>query len=371
VIADRAAGTTRTLRGFRVTSVEPHAPRIWIVPDTRRVQVDPSRDLAEPRLIDIAGDGIDSPPAELYALRLGVDGEPRADVDARWTEWQGPGGYSVSVEIDVNKGACPGAMRISKTGSSLNAWSAKVPTDVVTFEPVGWSPSGAYFAVITQADKAETDRIVSDWVTWFIGDRLTGSSAESTREATPGFARFPTREADVVVFSVVDGAVAAKWRITAPVLEPNAGSSLVAWSAKVDRLYFLDSASGAPMLRAGLPGTPGTGTVSPGAPWEHARSERVWIAGADGEDVIVASGSSGNTSTGMTALLRAGEGAEARALGSARGEITARWSPIAGLLTLEGFRQDMAWTAFRSEIDGRAPKRLLAVDGPTSAVPAD
>ena len=209
-----ATKSIRTLKGYRVVGVEPAAPRIWLVPDRRKTGL---ADYSEPTtatLLDIAWDGVDTPPSELYLLKLDRDEDPRSDTDARWAAWDGAAGYTVSVEIDVNKGACPAGLRFDKVHSSMNAWPAKVPTDVVTFEPVGWSPSGRYFAVVSVADAAAAAKAIAGYL------------GESDPDATTGDETWPAwleREGSLLIFSAETGALVARDAVQLPAARAELG----------------------------------------------------------------------------------------------------------------------------------------------------
>jgi len=350
-VIKRATGTVRKLKGYRVVDVEPHAPRVWLVPDKRKTGL---ADYSEPTtatLLDIAGDGVDTPPAELYALRLDSDADPRADVDARWTAWDGPAGYTVSVEIDVNKGACASTLRFGKAGSSLNAWSAKVPTDVVTFEPVGWSPSGRYFAVVTQADVKATDKAIDAYID---DDSAAGA---------------PTYDASILVFSAADGTLAARDQVNAPLHVANAGASVGAWSGGEDALVHADRVQGRMRLEVLRPDGTDTPVVSPKAAWtkdEGWTAGSLWLAGTETSGTLAVYPGLGVLASGELAdVYRVGTGGEPAQIGMLPASVAARWSQDGGMLCLlEDSMSD--WTVYVTDRTGGSRVELLTLESPDS-----
>ena len=359
VVWNARTGKQTRFAHYRVVDAEPHAPRIWVVPDTRPVPLGVNADSAAPHTIDIAGDGIDSRPSELYAVRLDESARPRADVDARWAGWEGASIYSASVEIDVNKGACPSTLRFYATGGSRNAWSAKVPTDVVTFEPVGWSPSGEYFAVITQADESATVLAADPWV---------AAHKDVTKLPEPGAAAEdpPTWQADILVFKAADGTLFARQKATVPLFVPNAGANLAAWT-EGDILVYFDSAPGKPVLSSLSPGM-ALDQVDPFSSVKGPEPRQAWIAGVDGGRALVAllSGEKGDE----TALWElAADGPASR--GAVEGSTVARFSAKGGILSLRAYSpKELGWVVFLGKRLGPGQREAFAVGGPQDPVRA-
>jgi hypothetical protein len=362
---NRATGDVLTYPGYRVVGVEPHAPRFWVVPDSRVVPSG-SHEGAVPHVIDIAGDGVDSPPEELYTVRLDQDAKPRSDVDARWHSWGGSAAYSVSVEIDVNKGACPSTLRFSETGSSRNAWSAKVPTDVVTFEPIGWSPSGLYFAVISAADASATaETVAASVAAWekAAKDADTLARAKGDQPVDVVTPPPPTWGADILVFSAADGSLARRQKVRVPVLEQNAGANLAAWVAD-DVLLYIEQSNGRPVVGGLKPlakiEMSGDLLSKPdGQPLRYA-----WIAGVDEAGPVFALMADGGGLEGDIRAWRVGDGpATGVDLGPVAGSVAARWSPQGGMLSLAGPMSEPAWNVYLAKPMGAEPVRIMSVGG--------
>ncbi|HEX9093102.1 MAG TPA: hypothetical protein VF902_03885 [Coriobacteriia bacterium] len=363
---DRSTSKVRTYAHYRVVGVEPHAPRFWVVPDSRIVPWS-LHDSGEAHVTDIAGDGIDSRPDELYAVRLDEDAKPRSDVDARWAGWSGSAQYAASVEIDINKGACPSTLRFYSAGSSLNAWSAKVPTDVVTFEPIGWSPSGLYFAVITQADASATADAVAAYVAATkkaLADSVATPEAQEGEPTDIALPPQPTRGADIVVFFAKDGAVAARQPVTVPVLEPNVGSNLAAWSVTSDLLSYFGQAGGRAAFGA-VASLVETRPTDPFAWVSSAPPSSAWFAGSDPDGLLVGRVEGSDTTGWETRVWKVGDGRPAATVGPVPGNLTARWSPAGGMLSLAGLQQAKAWTVYLSRTAGGTPAQILTVEPPS------
>ena len=96
------SGDVRALKGDPVVGVELLAVCGSFPIGARPAYADFS-DPTTSTLLDIAWDGVDTPPAALRPA-AGLNRQPRADVDARWAQWDGPAGHTVSVEIDVKQG---------------------------------------------------------------------------------------------------------------------------------------------------------------------------------------------------------------------------------------------------------------------------
>lgn len=351
-VVEMATKDVRTLKGYRVVGVERAAPRIWLVPDTRKTGL---ADYSEPTtatLLDIAWDGVDAPPAELYMLRLDSTQDPRSDMDARWAAWDGPAGYTVSVEIDVNKGACPSMLRFDRVHSSLNAWAAKVPTDVVSFEPIGWSPSGRYFAVITQADAKASSATIDAFLA------STDDSVESSNSAATSVTPWHTES--LLVFSAADGSLVARDEISAPLHHSDSGPALAAWVTG-DALVHVDRVSGLRRFEVLSPEGLDRAVSPDGSRWIGDASG-LWIAGADGAAVLVAAQ---DVATG-TDIYRLGGDGRLEHLGLVLGSSATRWSGAGGMLSMWEKADLTGWTAYVSDIHGGSRVKLLETAGPVS-----
>lgn len=184
---DRVTKKSRIVKGFRLVAVEPEAPYAWLV-----------RDDGKDASSDVSGDSIDRKPSQLYSWNVAdAKAQPTSEVESRWQPWEGSGDYDAYVEVDILKGADPARINFNNKARSGDGTKAAVPADVDTFEPIGWSKGGDYFAVVSL------------------------SSTEST----------PTT-AELVVFAAQDGSVAQTMTIAARRGGPNA-----VWSLVDDEIY--------------------------------------------------------------------------------------------------------------------------------------
>lgn len=361
VVRDMRTNLDRTLKGYRVVGVEPHAPRIWLVPDDRVLPAADESDVPTASVMDLAWDGIDSPPEELLALRLDQTADPRSDVDARWTAWESPAGYAASVEIDVNTGACPSTIRFSRVGSSLNAWSAKVPTDVVTFEPIGWSASGEYFAVISQLGPAAALKAESEYYGWS-GEVTAGVPATETFTSFDP-AKF-SATARVVVFRVKDGTVASAVPLRVPLRDANSGPARAVWSSQGDSLTLVDlNEHDLPMVQRLLIGSPVQAVETSSTPWTGAFLGQTWIAGVEGDSVLIPSADIPHAarSTDLFSLARDGKVVH---LGLTKGGLAARLSSTGSLISLQDQAVDGTWRVYLSDASGGGRVEIISKTGP-------
>lgn len=152
---ERGAG--KAVRGYRVAAVEPHAPVVWLVP----AEGVGSGELTGTGSVWGArrGPDVDAPPDRLLAWRLDATGAPSAAAEARWTPWPGPRDRTAYLEIDVLKGVYPAALLFQSSDGAGEAERAAVPDDATTFRPVGWSPTGLYFAVIEVGHRGDSPEL--------------------------------------------------------------------------------------------------------------------------------------------------------------------------------------------------------------------
>jgi hypothetical protein len=138
VAIDVAAGHSRVLEGYRALFVEPVAPVVWIE------KVDPEAGLTA----DGLGDTFDHVPEQLLVWRLDERAPHEAPSEQRWEPIAGPGGVSAFLTGDGTLGAGPSRLAFGPTGGSPSTTEALGAVSAErTLVPVGWSPSGRWFAV--------------------------------------------------------------------------------------------------------------------------------------------------------------------------------------------------------------------------------
>lgn len=209
---DRTTNKERVVEGYRLVAVEPEAPRVWLVPDDGR---DSSA--------DVYGDGLDAKPQQLLVWDVrDPSSKPSDETESRWMPWKGPGGYVAFLEVSVIKGANPSKVFFQNERGAGDGVSGEMPDDVVTIHPVGWSPSGKYFAAVSLR-------------------RADADAPQSSR---------------LLVFSAEDGRLVT----SAPVDAPQ-GGPVAAWSTSDDQLFAVgdrdaEVTGDIPVLFA--PSTPGS-----------------------------------------------------------------------------------------------------------------
>jgi hypothetical protein len=174
--------------------------------------------------------------------------------EREWRPWpaaRGGGVAMVSLEPSIRRAVQPHLVSFTGQGRSTAAHSL---FEAPFFLPVGWSPSGKYFAVVPLAEAGQD----------MLGDR------------------------DLVVISAKDGSEAARVPLerSDPERWPDTSGAPAVWDARSDRFYF---AQGRPSDRLGedkvlayaqVGGTSGEVTGSEGeTPW--AAGEDWYLAGAD------------------------------------------------------------------------------------------
>lgn len=127
---DTERDALRRVEGFSLASVEPSAPTAWLIPRERY----PGR-MA----------GYDSPASEVFAWKLDRQNAPSRA--RQWAPWPNTIGMTALLEVDPAKGAWPSKIGFISAGTG-DIRQADLTARAKTFEPLGWSPSGRFFAVL-------------------------------------------------------------------------------------------------------------------------------------------------------------------------------------------------------------------------------
>ena len=253
VVWDAETDTTRVLDNYRVLFVEPDAAVVWLEPVTAR-QADGST------WLDGLSDCLDHKPERLVAWRLDDGSAPSARVPSKWRPIAGPGGYVAYPEINVLKGAGPSALWFNNAASSGEGVKDEILDTTNTFLPVGWSPSGRYFAIEESARE----------------DAYTGDSGE---EPAP-------LSRKLVVYDAATGKVSAQAELPETAIE----SPTALWDGTTDRLFWpvaprmtSDTASELQLRTMTATGTAGDAFARMG--WDlPERLGEVWFVNSLGSD---------------------------------------------------------------------------------------
>lgn len=244
-VYDTATGTGRIVEGFRLIGAERAAARAWLVPDDGVVTA-----------ADVFGDAIDSLPPQLFAWDLSdLNNDPDAEVESRWKKWEGPGTYDAFVEISVIKGGSPNRVFLNNKKQQGDGFKASLPEGVSTFEPVGFSPSGDFFAAV---------------------------SVLGTKDGAP--------EGDqlAMIFSAADGSCVA----SAPIGMAEGLGTPAVWAPGRDVLLAARTKDGKSLLIAVAPGKPEQPADKAGLvlPADLGSATNLGFLGMDGDKPVVTDG---------------------------------------------------------------------------------
>lgn len=224
IVWDRTTGTDEIVGDYVLVGAEKAYPRIYLhsEPTEDDVYGDPYADSGERPPLDQYDDMFDDPPWEFFVWAPGKTPETIEETRISWSPWKGPGNSSVEAVINADDGAAPIDLYFSTGGERTQA-------DTYGFfscEPVGWSPSGKYFAVVTLQDA------FADFYEQY--DALANATMLRSMQNR------------VLVYSAADGEVV--YDVPLGTARATSVSSAVMWDSSTDMLYHqvVDSPSGAP-----------------------------------------------------------------------------------------------------------------------------
>ncbi len=144
---DRQSGRVRAASGYRLAAVERFAAVAWLVPVSQQ-ELTERLDGEWGAVLVSAGGAFDSVPESLLAWQLDTDAPSEAlPPEPAWARWPGPDAWSATAIVDPRRGAHPATLVIETTADPAADSTVALPADVSTFDPVGWSASGRYFAL--------------------------------------------------------------------------------------------------------------------------------------------------------------------------------------------------------------------------------
>jgi len=133
-VVDVDTGESQHADGYSLAAAEPSAAAAWLIPREKY----PGR---------IAPDQ-DSAVADVFAWDLGGSAPPRSARD--WVAWRSSAGVTALLSLRPEIGAWPSQLRFSASGTS--SATAAEDLGIRSFAPIGWSPTGRYFAIRPQTD---------------------------------------------------------------------------------------------------------------------------------------------------------------------------------------------------------------------------
>jgi len=140
VAVDMQSGDVLTEPGYILKAVEPTGSVVWLIA---------ADDVSEDSRgwVGLADGLLDSP--AVYSLRRwdlgGAYPEPADDRSPEWTPVVNAQGVEARFTLDTALGAYPSELRFAWPGGSEVV--ADIDPEVVTYRPIGWSPSGKFFAI--------------------------------------------------------------------------------------------------------------------------------------------------------------------------------------------------------------------------------
>ncbi len=223
---DSESDLSATVPGHTAVGIEPASTRVWMVPDRAKSvgeAVTGAITSGAPALLpDQAGDFFDAPCPGAVVWDITEPVSTVAPPDAwQWEMWPGPGGAGVIAMIDPSKGASPDELRFLATPDTTPtaaAAAARPAGRSRTMEPIGWSPTGRYFAAVSLTPRARTLRM--------------GTTRSARREAQMSDVR-------AVVYDAASGRAVRECGLGGTMVSLGEVHARVMWDARLDELYCL------------------------------------------------------------------------------------------------------------------------------------
>lgn len=255
---DSISGAVRNTDGFRIVAVEPASTQVWL---TRAVAPSNSPGDLTSAWEASSWDAPESDgPGTVWSWDVATPDAPPVKVARpKWRQWESPTGATAVMSADPKVGLWPNELTFTVDGRTAKA---SLPVGMTTFLPVGWSPSGRYFAVknLSRWEGPETRVVIFDSID---GSLKTSYTASGTGEDGP--------------FEQIDGA---------------------AWDAQRDELWVTTSMDGDdvedPQITCTALSVDGSRTPlrNPPEDWKTAFGGAV-VLGADAQGVLVSVESDG------------------------------------------------------------------------------
>jgi len=224
IVWDRETKTSEVVGDYVLVGAERAFPRIYLNSASGDDEWgDPYAGMDERPPYDQYDDLFDDMPYDFFAWSPGQKPALLDDDTVSWSPWKGSG--KSSVEAIIDNGSSPINLFFSTGGERIKANTY----GFFSCEPVGWSPSGAYFAVVTLQDA------YSEFYQQF--------------DALADAALLQSMQNRVLIYSAADGTVVYE----TPLGTGRAASvsSAVMWDSTSDMLYHqvIDSPPGEPFTQ--------------------------------------------------------------------------------------------------------------------------
>jgi hypothetical protein len=162
-VLPQRGGVERDLVGYRLVAVEEADAAIWVAPD--------SLDATPDALGAQKPDGSrDVPSPGIRRLRLDAASTTLTlEESTDWAPWPSRHGNVARLAVRPGTGGFPSDVRFTSGGKPVKV---DLPEEAAPFRPLGWSPSGRYFALLHLAEVGGDDPVVVYFV-----DMRDGSTA--------------------------------------------------------------------------------------------------------------------------------------------------------------------------------------------------
>jgi hypothetical protein len=149
---DSQTGKTRKIDGFRLVAVEPSSTQVWVTraPDESSDESLLSEDEGDwsyesPWEYPSYGGPLTDGPGTAWSWDAAADGAPEMRTSPEWMPWAGPDKTIARLSVWQSAGLWPMSLEFERPDGDIVY--ADTPEDLNTFLPIGWSPSGRYFAI--------------------------------------------------------------------------------------------------------------------------------------------------------------------------------------------------------------------------------
>lgn len=177
---DTVTGQARRLDGHWIAAVEPSGARLRVMEDpgtspqdlVRLSDAEQQRALDNPGVFLSPGEYWDAADVQTLVWDLDTYGDP---VYEAWKQVEGADGIAASFTVDTRRGVYPVSVNLTSDEGSVTLAPGR------TFLPVGWSPSGRYYATAELPQDTAADQEIDRTVTVRIWSVEDGSQLASAR----------------------------------------------------------------------------------------------------------------------------------------------------------------------------------------------
>lgn len=149
---DSETGRTRTADGFRLVATEPSSTQVWVTraPDETSEEGWASDEEGEwtyesPWDYPSYGGPLSDGPGTAWSWDVAGDAAPEVRTSPEWMPWKGPAGTVARLSVWQSAGLWPMSLEFESPDGDIVY--PDTPEEMNTFLPIGWSPSGRYFAI--------------------------------------------------------------------------------------------------------------------------------------------------------------------------------------------------------------------------------